>query len=262
MRRNKLREMLKAGHPTLGTHLHSSWPGIVEVVGHTGMFDYVEFLAEYAPFDLYALENFCRAVELFDMTAMIKVDQEPRRFLAQRSIGSGFQSVLFADVRGVEDAGECVRAVRPETPDTNGSHGVAQRRIAYMFEGRTNGYVQALNDVVIALMIEKKSAVDCLEEILSIPGIDMVQFGRADYCMSVGRAGEINHSDTKAVYKHVIETCVKMNVAPRAEINSLDETKFFMDLGVKHFSIGTDIVILHDWLKQNGEKLRKTLSDC
>ncbi len=81
MRRNKLRELLKAGQPTIGTHLHSSWPSIVEVVGHTGMFDYVEFVSEYAPFDLYALDNFCRAVELFDMSAMIKVDQEPRRFL-------------------------------------------------------------------------------------------------------------------------------------------------------------------------------------
>ena len=88
MRRNKLRELLKAGQPTIGTHLHSSWPSIVEVVGHTGMFDYVEFVSEYAPFDLYALDNFCRAVELFDMSAMIKVDQEPRRFLAQRAIGA------------------------------------------------------------------------------------------------------------------------------------------------------------------------------
>ena len=49
MRRNKLRELLQAGRPTLGTHLHSSWPSVVEVVGHTGMFDYVEFVSEYAP---------------------------------------------------------------------------------------------------------------------------------------------------------------------------------------------------------------------
>jgi 2-keto-3-deoxy-L-rhamnonate aldolase RhmA len=261
MKPNKLREMLNAGKSSLGTHLHSSWPGMVEVVGHTGMFDYIEFLAEYAPFDLYALENFCRAIELFDLSAMIKIDQEPRRFLAQRSIGAGFQSVLFADVRTPQDACECVRAVRPETPDSNGSHGVAQRRIAYMFEGRTNGYVQALKDIVIVLMIEKKTAVDSLEQILSIPGVDMIQFGRADYCMSVGRAGEIHNSETKEVYKKVIATCLRMNVPPRAEINTLDEAKFFLDQGVKHFNIGTDIVILFDWLKQNGEKLRRTLSE-
>ena len=52
MRKNKLRELLNAGKPTLGTRVQSSWPSIAEVIGHTGMFDYVEFLAEYAPFEL------------------------------------------------------------------------------------------------------------------------------------------------------------------------------------------------------------------
>jgi 2-keto-3-deoxy-L-rhamnonate aldolase RhmA len=42
MRRNKLRELLKAGDPSLGTHLQISWPSIVELVGHSGGFDYVQ----------------------------------------------------------------------------------------------------------------------------------------------------------------------------------------------------------------------------
>jgi len=104
MRPNKLRELLNADKPSIGTRVHSTWPSVVEAIGHTGMFDYVEFLAEYAPFDLYALDNFCRAAELFNMTAVIKVDQEPRGFLAQRGVGSGFQGVLFADCRSVEEA--------------------------------------------------------------------------------------------------------------------------------------------------------------
>jgi hypothetical protein len=57
--------------------VHATWPGLVETIGHTSAFDYVEFLAEYAPFDLYALDDFCRAAELYDMGTMIKVDQEP-----------------------------------------------------------------------------------------------------------------------------------------------------------------------------------------
>ena len=127
------------------------------------MFDYVEFVSEYAPFDLHALDNFCRAVELFDMSAMIKVDQEPRRFLAQRAIGAGFQSVLFADSRTVEDVRECVRAVRPETPESGGFHGVDVRRSTYMSYAGTPEYVRALNEVVVVLMIEKKSAVEQIE---------------------------------------------------------------------------------------------------
>ena len=91
MKTNKLRKLLNENKPTLGTRVHSIWPATVEALGHTGMFDYVEFLAEYAPFDLFALDNFCRTVELLDMSAIIKVDAEPRAFLAQRGVGAGFQ---------------------------------------------------------------------------------------------------------------------------------------------------------------------------
>ena len=106
MRPNTFRELLKAEKPTLATHIHTTWPSIIEAIGHTGMYDYVEFVGEYGPFDLYALDDMCRAAELHNLGTMIKVDQEPRGFIASRAIGSGFQSVLFSDCRSVEDVRE------------------------------------------------------------------------------------------------------------------------------------------------------------
>lgn len=261
MRPNKIRALLNANRPTLGTHVHSIWPAVVEVVGHTGMFDYVEFVAEYAPFDLFALDNFCRAVELFDMSAMIKVDQEPRGFLAQRGIGAGFQSVLFADCRTLADAAACIQAVRAETPEAGGLHGVATRRNVYMSYGGTPEYVRAMDDIVIALMIEKKSAVDHLEEILSLKGVDMIQWGPADYAMSIGRPGAWYEPDVRAVEVRVINTCLKMGVPVRAEIESVDQAKYYLDLGVRHFCIGTDIRILFQWLRHNGEQMQQVISE-
>jgi 4-hydroxy-2-oxoheptanedioate aldolase len=260
MKPNRLRERLNADQPTVGTRVHSTWPSIVEAIGHTGTFHYVEFLAEYAPFDLYALDNFCRAAELYQMSAMIKIDQEPRGYLAQRGIGAGFQSVLFADCRTVEDARHCVRIVRPETPEHGGIHGVASRRFAYMGYGGDPTYIQALNDVVVALMIEKKGAVENLEEILSIGGIDMVQWGPSDYSMSTGKSK--SDPEIKATEKRVIETALKMGVAPRAEINSPDQARYYLDLGVKHFSLNTEIVILFNWLKENGAELLKVIDSA
>jgi 4-hydroxy-2-oxoheptanedioate aldolase len=235
---------------------------MVEVAGHTGIFDYVEYTAEYSAFDLYALDNFCRAVELFDMSAMIKVDQEPKTFLAQRAIGSGFQSVLFADCRTVDDVRECVRAARPDTPQDGGTFGATMRRNTYMSYGGTPEYVQAINDIVVVLMIEKKSAVDNLEEILSVDGIDMIQWGPADYSMSIGRPGAWFDPDVKAVEKTVIETALRHGIPPRAEINDAEAAKYYLDLGVKHFCIGTDIGILFDWWKTAGEGLRQVIDDA
>jgi 4-hydroxy-2-oxoheptanedioate aldolase len=261
MRPNKLRELLNAGKPTIGTRVNSTWPSIVEAIGHTGMFDYVEFLAEYAPFDLYSLDNFCRAAELYDMTSIIKVDQEPRGFLAQRGIGAGFQGVLFADCRSVDDVEQCVRIVRPETPEDGGIHGVGARRFAYMGDAGSVEYVQALRDVVVMIMIEKQAAVERLEEILAVKGIDMVQWGPADYSMSIGRPGERNSSEVKAVERRVFETALKMGVPPRAEIASVDQAKYYLDLGVRHFNIGADLSILFSWWKTNGDELKKALGN-
>ena len=108
-------------------------------------------------------------------------------------------------------------------------------------------------------MIEKKSAVEQLDEILAVDGIDMIQWGGVDYSLSIGRPGARNDPDVKAVERKVIEACVEKGIPPRAEIRTTDEADYYLDLGVRHFCIGTDITILHDWLKENGEDLRKRL---
>ena len=55
MRHNRLRALLNANKPSIGTHLLSTWPTLVELVGQTGHFDYVEFTAEYSPFTMHDL---------------------------------------------------------------------------------------------------------------------------------------------------------------------------------------------------------------
>ena len=130
MKENRLRKLLNEGKPTLGVHLVSSWPGMVEVIGHSGVFDYIEYVGEYASFSLENLDNFGRAIDLFPkMSGMMKVEEQTRGFIAQRAIGAGLQNVLFTDCRSADDVRECIRLVRPETPDARGGiHGAGMRR--------------------------------------------------------------------------------------------------------------------------------------
>ena len=259
MRRNRLRELLRKGEPSIGTRIMIAWPGLVEMIGYTGAYDYVEFLSEYGPYDLYDFDNLARAAELVGLSSMIKIDQEPRVYLAERALMAGIQNVLFADIRTVEDAELAVRAVRAEPKGINGFR--MDRRVGYVScIASASDVVKMCEDAVVALMIEKKSAVENLEEILSVEGVDMVQFGPADYSISIGLPGQLNHPKVKEAELKTIKTALRMDVAPRAEISRPEEAERYIKLGVRNFSIGTDVRILYEWWRGSGEGLRKLLS--
>ena len=265
MNRNPLRERLNAGKPTVGTHILSAWPTLVELIGHSKQYDYVEFTAEYAPFTMHDLDNLGRAFELMNMSGMIKIEQTQYTHQAMRAIGSGFQSVLFADIRSVEDAKAAVDAVRAETTMAKGARGrgrlgVGMRRdVGTVRTGGTPAYVDALNEVVIAIMVEKKSCVDDLDAILSVPGIDMVQFGASDFSMSIGKTGQYADAEVLAAEKKTIETALRMGLHPRVELRDPSQAGKYLEMGVKHFCIGWDVRILADWWDTKGAEMRGML---
>ena len=261
MRQNRLRALLTAGEPTVGTHLLSTWPTSSTSVGQAGNYDYVEFTAEYAPFHMHDLDNLGRALELMNLAGMIKVEQTQWTHQAMRAIGSGFQSVLFADVRTEADARACVAAVRAETPGTGGRVGVGMRRdVGTVRDAGSLAYVEALDEVVIALMVEKRECVEDLDAILSVPGLDMVQFGASDYSMSLGLTGQTTHPEVKKAELRTIETALKKGLHPRIELADINRAAPYLEMGVKHFCIGWDVRILHDWWRANGEGMRAILN--
>jgi 4-hydroxy-2-oxoheptanedioate aldolase len=263
MRPNLLRERLDAGQPTVGTHILSAWPTLVELIGHSRQYDYVEFTAEYAPFTMHDLDNLGRALEVAGIGGMIKVEQGEYTHQAMRAIGSGFQSVLFSDVRTVADAKACVAAVRAESPGNRrgfGLTGVGMRRdVGTNREGGSPAYVAALDEAVVVLMVEKRQCVEDLDAILAVPGIDMVQFGGSDYSMSLGQAGNRAHPDVVAAERKTIETGLRLGIQPRVEIAEPAQAAPYLEMGVKHFCIGWDVGILSNFWKTRGAAMQGLL---
>ncbi|MGH2459471.1 MAG: HpcH/HpaI aldolase family protein [Chloroflexota bacterium] len=257
MRENRLRTLLREGKPSLGTRLQSTWPTITEIVGRSQKFDYVEFLAEYAPYDLYALDNIGRAIEMFpNFTGLIKMERAAQHHLAVRAMAAGIENLLFTDVRTVEDVRDCVRIVRPEIPDVVGTHGMAGGRAA---SAGPAALVKAYSDAVIILMIEKKEAVENLEALLSVPGIDMVQFGPSDYSMSIGQAGQRGSAQVVEAREYTMRTALKLGIQPRAELNDASEVEYYLKFGIKHFCMAADTSILSRYYAEQGAKMREVI---
>ena len=263
MKKNRLRELLNEGKPTLGTHVIIPWPGMFEIIGQSGAFDYIEYVGEYSTFSLELLDNFGRAIDLFpNMSSMMKVEEQTKGFIAQRAIDAGIQNVLFTDCRSAEEVRECIRLIRPETPEAGGVHGTGMRRgVGYVSYMSAEEWVQAMNEVVVAIMIEKRGAVENLEEILSVEGVDMVQFGPADYSISVGKPGQGGTPEIQDVQKRMIDMALKKGVAPRVEIASFQQTEPFVAMGVHHFCIGWDIATIAAWCHKQGKGMKELLAD-
>jgi 2-keto-3-deoxy-L-rhamnonate aldolase RhmA len=258
MRSNKIRSLLYTERPTIATRLDSTWPFYVESVGLTGNFDYVEFLAEYSPVTQDQMENIARAAELYDMGTMIKVDFLNRGFIAQKAVGSGFQGINFADHRNAEEVRETIRMMKPETPEDRGVFGYPNRR----YIGCTPhidqlAHAQRLRDVVLCFMIEKKAAVENIDAICSVAGVDMVQFGPSDYAMSSGWNRNEHKKEIVEVETHVIEVALRHGVQPRCEIDTLEQAEIYMKLGVRHFCLGDQSRILNAYWKGEGSRMRK-----
>lgn len=245
MKLNKMRELLDSNSPTVNTRIWSTWSTFVEAAASTGNFDYFEFLAEYAPYDLYALENFARACELHNVGSMIKVDIQNRFYVAQKALACGFQAILFTDHHNADEVRETLYNITPECPEYSGRFGYPNARwINYNPELKQMDYAAMNGSAVKAFMIEKKEAMDNIEEICSVPGVDMVQFGPSDYCMSRGWNVADHKKDVKEAEKEMIKVALAHGVQPRCEISSLEEAHEYAELGVRHFCILDQMDIL------------------
>ncbi len=264
-KRNVLRELLNDGKPTIGTQIINASPQIVEVVGHTGQFDYVQLSGEYSSWTLPDLDNFARAAELFpSLTAVMKIEDDPRTFITRRALHAGMQGILFSDCASANEVRECIRAVRPSTPEDGGTNGCALTRDVGFLITEVGGeaWMQAMRDIVIMLMVEKKEVMDELEEILAMDDVDMVNFGPCDFSVSVGKAYTTSRWCTEAYRAHrdMLELALKHGKRARVEIWSHEQAQEYIDMGVRDFNVGVDLLAIYEYCKQNGGGVRELLS--
>jgi 2-keto-3-deoxy-L-rhamnonate aldolase RhmA len=101
-----------------------------------------------------------------------------------------------------------------------------------------------------------------LDAILDVPGVDMVQFGPGDYAMSMGLVRPRDADAIREAEAHVIASALRHGVAPRAEIADPGAAGYYLERGVRHFCIGHDVGILHNWWTKEGARMRTMLNEA
>jgi 4-hydroxy-2-oxoheptanedioate aldolase len=134
-----------------------------------------------------------------------------------------------------------------------------RRNVGYVSYAGSEEWVNAMNEVVIAIMIEKKGAIENLEEILDVDGVDMVQFGPADYSISIGKVGERGSPEVQKAHKDMIELALKKGVAPRVEVATFKQAKPYVEMGVRHFCVGWDLGVIFGWCFEQAKGMKELL---
>ena len=260
---NRLRELIKSDKPTLATRVFNTWPVMTETVGATGFYDYMEFSAEYAPFDQYDLENIARAAELHGMGSIIKVDYANRAYVSQKAICSGFQGILWTDHKTAKDVEATIQMVMSDSLQDEGQFGIPTRRLIGNLQGmKQMDFVQVCRDVVKLFMIEKKAAAENIEDICSVDGVDMIQFGPSDFSMNSGFNFVDHMAEVREIEAMCIKTAIKHGVRPRAELMSADADTFkkYLDMGVKDFCVGGEVWSASARWNRDGKSFRDVIS--
>lgn len=187
MKRNRMKEKLRAGEPVFGVSVMIPSPQIVEMIGAAG-FDWVLLDCEHGTLSIESVELMAMAAEACGITAIARpATRGPEHIL--QVLDRGVMGVQVPHVNTAADAREVIAAVKYHPL---GSRGLAAgtRAAVYDSHGTLAEYVAAANEAtLIAIQLEDRAAIDNIDELLKVDGIDVYFVGPSDLSQSMGYPG-------------------------------------------------------------------------
>ena len=235
MYKNRLKEALRNGKTCYGSFVTAPCPEVVEVLAIAG-FDFVIIDTEHTATGIETVVNMIRAAEAYGTTPIVRVpDDTPKNISRYQDVGA--YGVQIPMVHTAEQAAEIVRAMKYSPEGQRGMSG--GRGTAW---GRIADYRHASNEeVLVSVMCESKAAVDHIEEIVRVPGVDIVFIGAYDLSQSYGVPGEVTHPAVERAIERVLHACKEANVVPGIIAQDIELAKRRAREGFRYITILDDM---------------------
>jgi 2-dehydro-3-deoxyglucarate aldolase len=201
---NAFLQLLKAAgaHPPLGTWISSASPLVAEAIGCCG-FDWGVVDMEHAPLDVPGVLHLLQALSSTKMVPVVRVPWNDL-VVVKRVLDAGATTVLFPFV---QDADEARRAVAATRYPPDGVRGVAAMSRASRY-GSVPNYLKTANQQVGAIVqVETLQALDQIEAIAAVPGVDAIFVGPADLSASMGHVGNLMHPSVMDAMGQAVQRC-------------------------------------------------------
>ena len=236
---NPFKRALKAGKPQIGLWSSLSSNYSVEVIAGAG-FDWILLDCEHSPNDLESLLTQLQAAAPYPAHPVVRVPWNDMVNI-KRVLDVGAQSLLIPYVSTAEEAKAAVAHTRYPPA---GVRGVAGTTRATRF-GRVKDYAKrAHEEICVLVQVETQAAIDNIEAICAIDGVDGVFIGPADLHASLGYTGEIANPKVKPVIDEAIRRIRKAGKAPGILTPNEADAKHWLGCGGLFVAVGADVGIL------------------
>jgi 2-keto-3-deoxy-L-rhamnonate aldolase RhmA len=256
MQINRVKEGLRAGKPQLG----AGWsqfrsPDVARILAAAG-FDWAFIDAEHGGFGIEAIREVCLATALSGITPVVRVADLEYSLIA-RALDCGAQGIILPRVESRDLLGRAVGWTKFPPKGTRG-YGLGGPQLAYQAHGFAEVVEHVNTNTLVVLQIETAGALEALEDLLSVEGIDAVLVGPADLSISLGVPGEFHHSRMVETIEAVRNACVRRGIAPGIHMRSPGLAKFWIEHGMLFVSCGNEVSFLHERASEVAAQLRSS----
>ena len=178
----EFKKLLRTGKPKLGLFLNSHSPTVAEQLAHSG-YDWLLVDTQHGPMGFETLSAMLAGISQGGAKSLVRVAGYHDRGGIQQSLDMGADGVLIPYINTADEARQAVSCCRYPMTGTRSVY-FPQRS---MNKRGLLGYAGAANDnVIVALQVETADCIKNIDEIATVPGVDILFLGQNDLCMSMG----------------------------------------------------------------------------
>lgn len=253
LRKNFLKEKLISGQTVIGTW--SIMPSVVatDIIASTGM-DFIIIDSEHGPINFETAQNMVIACESRSVSPVMRISGINEADIL-KALDIGVHCIQIPNITTKDDIKKLINMVKYPP---HGNRGFSPFTRAGNYSSENSGeLIKAANEnVLVAVHIEGRQAVDNIEEILEINELDILFIGLFDISKSLGIPGEVNNPKVLEILKKTTEKINSTGKYPGTIVNSIDQFQRFLDYGLKYITYSVDCEILSSSYKQINAKVR------
>ena len=252
LNRNAFKHALAQGQLQIGLWCSLASNQAAEIISDSG-FDWILLDTEHSPNEIPDLLAQLQAMQRGAATPIVRAAWNDA-VLFKRIMDVGAQSLLVPFVQNPEEAKQAVAATRYPPAGIRGTAG-SSRASRY---GRVKDYLKTANDEICLLVqVETRQALDQIEAIAKVDGIDGVFIGPSDLAASLGHIGDMQHPTVQKAIEEAAKRLKAVGKPAGILTPNEDEARRYIAWGYTFVAVGADVGILARGADALAQKFKK-----